>query len=93
MTGAWSGSWLGTGGGTGRVDLQLRQEGSRVTGSTDFSSFGSMAHPQGPLYGSVSGNVLSIERPFGADLTVTGDEMQGTWRDVVVFRLNLRRQR
>ena len=93
VTGAWSGAWVGAGGGTGRVDLQLRQEGVRVTGAVDFSSMGSMAHPQGPLYGEVSGSALAIERPFRAELAVTGDEMNGIWRDVVLFRLTLRRQR
>ena len=83
VTGAWVG-WLGKGGLGAEVRLDLDQQGQKVRGT--FRSFVSSNYgfefPNGPLVGTVNGDVFSFEMTSGGrgvagELTVNGDEMQG----------------
>ena len=75
VTGAWKGS-LTDGSNWFPVTLQLQQTGSTVTGYVHHP----IARRSGMLQGTIDGNYLryrGVTGDFGADLTVTGDEMRG----------------
>jgi hypothetical protein len=79
VTGTWSGR---SAGGAALVDrafvLELKQEGSRVTGSMRTSPVGLAT--SGPINGTVAGDVFSFRLENGnveGELAVSGDEMNG----------------
>ena len=75
VTGVWVGAW-NDGQNSYPAVLELQQTGSTVTGSQRHS----VARRSGILRGTIAGNELSyrgVTGDFGADLTVTGDQMQG----------------
>jgi hypothetical protein len=75
VTGVWSGVWS-DGVNSYPAVLELQQTESAVTGYHRHSN----ARRSGMLKGVVAGNVLSyrgVTGDFGADLTVSGDQMQG----------------
>ena len=78
MTGVWAGAAHGLSANT-RVQLQLVQDGARVTGTINTSVSGMSNAYSGPVEGSVSGDVFSFKYGRGAvgELTVAGDDMEG----------------
>jgi hypothetical protein len=76
VTGTWYGrSAGGVGAGQRDVFLELKQEGSRVSGSMRTAPFGS-----GPIDGTVAGDVFRFKNSTGGvegEVTVSGDEMIG----------------
>ena len=59
--------------------LELKQEGSRVTGSMQIIP-GGLAARAGPIEGTVSGDAFHFRQPSGTvagELTVSGEEMNG----------------
>jgi hypothetical protein len=76
VTGTWYGSTVG---GVGReIFFELKQEGSRVTGSMRTAPFG--ASGSGPIDGTVAGDVFRFKDSTGSvegEMTVSGDEMIG----------------
>ena len=75
VTGVWVGAW-NDGQNPYPAVLELQQTGSTVTGSQRHS----VARRSGALQGTVVGDFLSyrgVTGDFGAELTVTGDEMRG----------------
>ena len=76
-----TGTWYGyTAGGAGRETyLELKQEGSRVTGSMRIFPSGSISKAE-LVDGNVSGDVFRFRQTNGSvegELTVSGDEMDG----------------
>ena len=84
VTGTWEGMvfvHLGSGGGPGvaqRAQLELEQEGPKVTGMVVFP-----VQYSGPLEGRVGGEVFQFRtigsRSSTVEVTVSGDEMEGLW--------------
>jgi|SRR5436309_5816615 len=75
VTGVWVGAW-NDGQNSYPAVLELQQTGSTVTGSQRHS----VARRSGILRGTIAGNELSyrgVTGDFGADLTVSGDQMRG----------------
>ena len=79
VTGTWSG---GVGSGTIRLDLE--QQGSTVNGFVGYPEAPSVStgiYVRGPVVGTVAGDVFRFRDSRGAlegELTVSGDEMNGT---------------
>src|SRR5438093_58248 len=76
VTGVWVGAW-NDGQNSYPAVLELQQTGSTVTGYS--RNFGN-ARRSGALQGTVVGDFLSyrgVTGNFGAEFTVTGDEMRG----------------
>jgi hypothetical protein len=98
VTGTWYGSPPGAGyGQPGDFLLELKQEGSVVQGflrsgtSQGTSNTGPLS---GPITGTVAADVFRFRDARGAvegELTVSGDEMNGTVSVAGVRRLSLRR--
>ena len=78
VTGTWYGNAGGVGGGIRREFLfELKQEGSKVTGSMRTRPFGSVGVA---IDGTVAGDVFRFKDSKGSvegELTVSGDEMNG----------------
>ena len=72
VTGVWSAS---------TIQLELQQQGARVTGVITVPPFGGSSLTSGvPLEGSVAGDVFSFKDSRGVysgELTVSGDDMTG----------------
>jgi hypothetical protein len=83
VTGRWYGTLMRSGGGSDNtlyVDLALDQSGARVVGTIRTS--GPTRLVDGPLEGSVAGDILRFERAgtsqsLRGEATVNGDEMTG----------------
>ena len=76
VTGVWVGAW-NDGQNSYPAVLELQQTGSTVTG---YSRIFGNARRSGALQGTVVGDFLSyrgVTGNFGAEFTVTGDEMRG----------------
>ena len=76
-----TGTWYGySAGGVGRETfLELKQEGSRVTGSIRIFPSGSISKAE-LIDGTVAGDVFSFRQTNGSvegELTVSGDSMDG----------------
>jgi len=71
-----TGVWLGS-----TIQLELQQQGARVTGVITVPPFGGSSLTSGvPLEGSVAGDVFSFKDSRGVysgELTVSGDDMTG----------------
>jgi len=80
VTGVWSGS---TEGSVGRppIQLELRQQGAKVTGVMKVSPVGSASFGSSlPIEGSLAGDVFTFRDQRGVysgELTVGGDDMAG----------------
>ena len=97
LQGVWVGTWT-YGNEGGAVTLHLQQTGSRVAGNAAVG--GGYPVANGPIEDTVIANQLSyrrtgrdlkVELPYGADLTVNGDEMSGY--STAGNRLKLQRQK
>ena len=76
ITGVWVGAWS-DGVSSSPSRLELQQTGSTVTG---YSRIFGNARRSGALQGTVVGDFLSyrgVTGNFGAEFTVTGDEIRG----------------
>ena len=80
VTGVWSGSMEGSPF-SPRVQLELRQQGAKVTGVMKVPPTGTHSLGSGiPIEGSVAGDVFSFRDQRGVysgELTVAGDDMVG----------------
>jgi hypothetical protein len=89
-----TGTWYGRSGGPGsdrEVFLELKQEGSRVTGFARYTPYGSGVRP---IDGAVAGDVFRFRGTTGSiegELTVSGDEMNGQASFVGRGPISLRR--
>jgi hypothetical protein len=76
-----TGVWSGTATGNLQVELELRQEGPRVTGFVRAKTLTPSGQTEsGPIDGSVSGDVFTFKQTNGSargQLSVAGDEMAG----------------
>jgi len=95
VTGTWEGSPGGTG--TARpttLFFNLRQEGATVQGFIKEGESGVGARLDGPISGTVTGDVFRFKSARGTaegELTVNGDEMSGTVSFFGTRPLTLRR--
>jgi len=82
VTGTWQGSPGGPGpNNPGALFLNLRQEGATVEGFIKQGASGAAASLDGPISGTVAGDVFRFKSTRGiaeGELTVNGDEMSGT---------------
>src|SRR5215470_9021713 len=82
VTGTWQGSPGGPGpNNPGALFLNLRQEGATVQGFIKQGASGAAASLDGPINGTVAGDVFRFKSARGiaqSELTVNGDEMSGT---------------
>ena len=80
VTGVWSGSMVGSPF-SPRVELELRQQGAKVTGVMKVPPTGTYSLGSGiPIEGNVAGDVFSFRDQRGVysgELTVGGDDMVG----------------
>ena len=80
VTGRWTGQWSGSGSG-GNFEMNLQQNGPKVTGNFRLLE-GSDAHRfSGPVWGALNGDVLTFGRidwTVRGEVTVAVDEMSGT---------------
>jgi hypothetical protein len=79
VTGTWSGSIGGAGGLLQEISFELKQEGSRVTGSMRLRPSARVTGAV-PIEGTVAGDVFRFSEQNGAtggEMTVSGDEMNG----------------
>jgi len=75
VTGAWAGS-VGAGNCYRVVRLDLKQDGTKVTGVATISLSGAPF----PIQGGMAGDVFTFKSPRGTgsgELTVSGDDMSG----------------
>ena len=82
VTGTWQGSPGGPGpNNPGALFLNLKQEGATVQGFIKQGASGAAASLDGPISGTVAGDVFRFKSTRGiaeGELTVNGDEMSGT---------------
>ena len=83
-----TGTWQSVGGGL--IRLELKQQGSRVTGSIEWQGGKSGGgNAEGPIEGTVAGDVFRFTQVSGiqgsvdGEMTVSGDEMSGVVRPQV----------
>ena len=95
VTGTWHGSPGGPGpNNPGALLLNLRQEGATVQGFIKEGESGVGARLDGPISGTVTGDVFRFKSARGTaegELTVNGDEMSGTVSFFGTRPLTLRR--
>src|SRR5215471_14875753 len=81
VTGTWQGSPGGPGpNNPGALFLNLKQEGATVQGFIKQGASGAAASLDGPISGTVAGDVFRFKSTRGiaeGELTVSGDEMSG----------------
>ena len=79
--GAWSGEWLGSGGGhNGTLNLTLKQSGSKVSGDVTIAAARFLGTRR-TVTGNIGGDRVTLSQEDGEwrfELTVNGDEMSGT---------------
>src|SRR5262245_18551596 len=84
VTGTWVGYSTGrlVGGSSLEVRMEFEQQGPKVTGSYRFTERLAPARsPSGRIYGDLAGDVFRFSErdgSFAGELTVSGDEMQGS---------------
>jgi hypothetical protein len=93
VTGTWKGDLVGPGRGAtgsgGPISLDLKQIGARVTGHLRAPEYMVLS---GPITGEVAGDVFSFRRgSLSGELTVNGDEMNGTAVGAAPYRVSLKR--
>jgi hypothetical protein len=98
VTGTWHGNSGGTSGGSKELVFELEQKGSKVTGFMQFptgtSGIGYTGVKPGPIDGTVAGDLFTFRQTNGdvkGDLTVSGDEMNGSVSLMGTRPLSLRR--
>ena len=93
VTGNWAGTWVyeSSSAGSGTVQLALQQTGSAVTGQMVIQ--GGRA-TSGPVTGSVSGNVLTLQHSqVTASGVVNGDQITGTGNGVLAGKFTINRRK
>ena len=95
VTGVWRGDYT-RGHGRGDIELTLQQSGPKVMGQVMFSQGTGPGPSNGPLEGTVTGDIFRFHDARGAltaELQVNGDEMTGSGLGPFgPTRINLRRQ-
>ena len=96
ITGKWQGTWFSTNqpaGGSGQIEMTVRQTGSRFAGNLLVT--GSGTDPSGLTEGFVTGNQVEITVPAGLTgrLTLTGDELTGKLAGISGWTVTMRRQK
>jgi len=96
VTGTWDGTMSAPGGaGGGGVRFDLEQKGPIVTGQYRMVGRQSGGHlSPGTIEGSVAGDTFTFKDKRGnlsGELTVNGDEMEGSASSVAKFKVSLRR--
>jgi len=95
VSGTWTGTWSTPGADSGTVEMRLRQNDGKVTGTLRVT--GSTAgDPSGRLEGVVGGADFRFRLPadpLTGNLTVNGDAMTGTGNRNVLWLFALTRQR
>ena len=80
VTGQWTGKWVGpTGGGDFRMTLE--QTGPKATGNVELIGVADSYNWNGPIAGTVKGDVLSFTRwdtRIQGEVTVAENEMSGS---------------
>ena len=94
VTGRWKGTWSYSGG-SGGIWLDLRQEGTKVSGELRMT--GTALQRNGPVEGSVAGNELTFARVETVDdvrgeLSVSADTIQGFVVTSVKLQIAMRRE-
>jgi len=92
VTGTWYGTLVGAGVGIREFFLELKQEGSRVTGFMRISP--GAGRPEGTIEGTVAGDVFRFKQTIGSvegEVTVSGDEMNGRASFGASLPISLRR--
>lgn len=95
VTGTWEGTWNGGAVGRGRITIDLRQSGMRVTGKLAMSGATAISATDGPVEGQITGDRFSFEQPGGlmeGEMAVKDDEMAGHATGRLKAALALRRQ-
>jgi len=80
VTGRWTGKWFGGSGG-GDFGMTLEQTGPKVTGSVELTGAADSYNWNGPIAGTVKGDVLSFSQwhqRVQGEVTVAENEMSGT---------------
>jgi hypothetical protein len=94
VNGVWDGTWNGAAVGRGRIILDLRQEGTNVTGRLRIFGAPAISATDGPIGGVISGNTLAFSQPEGVvegEMTVADDTMVGQATGRLKMGLRLRR--
>jgi len=95
VTGVWDGLLT-----YGRVEVDLKQEGAKVTGVLKgIRNFDGNLEPPIPIVGTVNGDALSFHEASGyrgmpllVEVRVNGDEMTGSGRRQLSWAITLRRR-
>ena len=93
VTGNWAGTWVyeSSSAGSGTVQLALKQTGSAVTGQMDLQGGRATA---GPVTGSVSGSVLTLQHSqVTARGVVSGYQISGTGNGVLAGKFTINRRK
>jgi hypothetical protein len=95
VTGLWEGTWNGAAVGRGRITLDLKQVGTKVTGSLAMVGATAISATDGPVEGFISGTTLSFNQPDGAmegEMVVVEEQMTGQATGRLKAGLSLQRQ-
>ena len=93
-TGKWTGTWSfrNPAMGGGQVSMDLKQDGSRVSGPMSVS--GPTSSEPTNIAGTVSGNTIVLDAAHGSGtLTVNGDNMTGMVYGIMPATVTLKRSR
>jgi hypothetical protein len=94
VTGVWDGTWNGAAIGRGRIILDLKQEGTNVTGRVRIFGAPAISATDGPISGVISGATFAFMQPDGAlegEMTVAEETMIGQATGRLKMGLSLRR--
>jgi hypothetical protein len=94
VTGAWDGTWNGAAIGRGRIILDLKQEGTNVTGKVRIFGAPAISATDGAISGVISGTTFAFSQPAGfleGEMTVADDTMVGQATGRLKMGLSVRR--
>jgi hypothetical protein len=95
VTGVWEGTWNGAALGRGRITLDLKQVGTKVTGNLAMVGATAISATDGPVEGVITGTTFSFNQPSGAmegEMAVVDEVMSGQAAGRIKAGLSLRRQ-
>jgi len=94
VTGVWDGTWNGAAVGRGRIILDLKQDGTNVTGTLRIFGVPAISATDGPISGVISGTTFAFSQPEGAmegEMSVADETMIGQAAGRLQMGLSLRR--
>jgi hypothetical protein len=94
VTGVWDGIWNGAAVGRGRIILDLKQEGTNVTGRLRIFGAPAISATDGPVSGVISGTTFAFFQPEGfveGEMDVGDETMTGQATGRLKMGLSLRR--